>query len=129
MVRGARLTIAAACAALIGGIAATAPAQTGNQITIYRDSYGVPHIEAGSTNALAYGTGYALAFDRPFLTEAVRLTPEGKLAELLGDGQLKADIERRRDFYDAADVQRQYDALPTSIKQQLQAYVDGLNKG
>ena len=84
------LTVAVAIVEPTGSAAVPA-----GQITIYRDRHGVPHIEAGSTNALAYGTGYALAFDRPFLTEAVRLTAEGKLAELLGSGQLKADIERR----------------------------------
>lgn len=126
-----RLASAAAATALVCavGLTAPAPAQNGDQIKIYRDAYGVPHIEASSTTALAYGTGYALAFDRPFLTEAVRMTAQGNLAELLGAPQLQADIRRRRDYYDPADVQRQYEALPARIRAELQAYVDGFNKG
>src|SRR5918999_1455633 len=63
------------------------------------------------------------------LTAPVRMTAQGNLAELLGEPQLRADIQRRRDYYDPADVQRQYDALPAPIRQELQAYVNGLNDG
>ena len=88
------------------------------QITIYRDRHGVPHIEAGSTDALAYGTGYELAKERPFLSVGIRLFAQGRISELEGKDVLPADEAVRRDFYDAADVARQYALLPATIKRQ-----------
>lgn len=108
---------------------ASAPAADNGSVTIYRDAYGVPHIEAATATGLSYGTGYALAQDRLFLTAAIRLTAQGRAAELLGPDSLAADRAMRRDFYDAADVQRQYDALPEERKQEMQAYADGFNAG
>lgn len=102
---------------------------TGGSATIYWDQYGVPHIEAENVAALAYGTGYAQAKQRLFLTHAIRLTAQGRTAELLGQDALEADIEQRRNFYEAADVQRQYDLLPESIKRELEAFSAGFNAG
>ena len=112
--------------ALAAGTGAQAPS---GEVTIYRDAYGVPHIEAQTREALSYGTGYALAQDRLFLTAAIRLTAQGRVSELLGSDSLPADRAMRRDFYDAADVQRQYDALPEENKRELEAYSAGFNDG
>ena len=122
---------AALVAALVAGLLVTgAPAPAaGGEVVVYRDAYGIPHIEAQDARGLSYGTGYALAKDRLFLTAAIRLTAQGRTAELLGGDALPADKAVRRDFYEAADVQRQYDALPEARKQELQAYADGFNKG
>ncbi len=107
----------------------SAQGQAGGSATIYWDGYGVPHIEADSVEALAYGTGYAQAKQRLFLAHAIRLTAQGRLAELLGSDSLEADIEQRRNFYDAADVQRQYDALPDGIKAEFEGFSAGFNTG
>jgi penicillin amidase len=116
---------------VLAGVAAGAGAQDsrGGNATIYWDAYGVPHIEAENVEALAYGTGYAQAKQRLFLTHAIRLTAQGRTAELLGQDSLEADIEQRRNFYEAGDVQRQYDALPESIKRELEAFSAGFNAG
>ena len=116
-------------AATLACVAALAGRADAAELTIYRDAYGVPHVEAPNAEALSYGTGYALAKDRLFLTAAIRLTAQGRTAELLGRDALPADIAVRRDFYEAADVQRQYDALPEERKRELQAYSDGFNAG
>jgi penicillin G amidase len=120
------LVLAAVLAALL---LAAAPAHAVEQVKIHRDATGVPHIEAETPRGLAYATGYAQAKDRLFLTSAIRLTAQGRTAELLGKAALPADRAMRRDFYDAADVQRQYDALPAHIQTQLQAFADGFNRG
>ncbi len=116
-------------ALLLAVLVAATPAAASDPITIYRDGLGVPHIEAGSAEGLAFGTGYALAKDRLFLTHAIRLTAQGRTAELLGPGSLEADRVTRRDFYDRGDVERQYLALPDRVKRELQAYSDGFNRG
>ncbi len=119
------LALATAVAAAVG----SAQGKQGGTATVYWDQYGVPHIEADNAEALAYGTGYAQAKQRLFLAHGIRLTAQGRTAELLGSDSLEADIEQRRNFYDAADVQRQYDALPQRIKDELEAFSAGFNAG
>ncbi len=128
---GSRGAVVAAAAAFVLLVAVTGSgAATGPQtVTIYRDRHGVPHIEAGSADALSYGTGYELAKERPFLTNGIRLFAQGRISELEGKDVLPADIAMRRDFYSAAEVQQQYDRLSAPIKRELQAFSDGFNKG
>ena len=126
----AALALAVLIAIAAGGkTVGVAAGSTHASVTIYRDAHGVPHIEAGSADALAYGTGYELAKERPFLTIGIRLFAQGRISELEGQDALPADEAVRRDFYDPADVQRQYDLLPETIKRELQAFSDGFNKG
>src|SRR5437763_2014834 len=115
--------------ALVAVVATTSHAAAPSAVTIYHDAHGVPHIEAGSADALSYGTGYELAKERPFITNGIRLFAQGRISELEGKDVLPADEVMRRDFYNAAEVQRQYDALPANIKRELQAFSDGFNKG
>lgn len=125
-----RATVAGAVAALalLPSGARGQDAPPGGAV-IYRDAHGTPHVEAADSPGLAYGTGYALAQDRPFMTVAVRLLAQGRSAELLGPDALPADRAMRRDFHDAADVRRQYEELAPGRKAELQAYADGLNRG
>ncbi len=112
------------------GLALLPPAAaTATPVTVYRDAYGIPHVEAPDEVSLSYGTGYALALDRPFLLAAIRLTAQGRAAELLGEGALPADIAMRRDFYDRADVARQYTELSLARRTELVAFSAGINKG
>ncbi len=118
------IVLAAALAAVTGG-----SAQAAENVTIHRDAFGIPHVEAQTFAGLAYGTGYALALDRPFLLSAIRLTAQGRSAEMLGEGSLAADIVQRRDFYEEADARRQLDGLSAARRQELQSFADGVNAG
>ena len=40
------------------------PARSHGQVTIYRDSKGVPHVVGQTSAAVMFGLGYALAHDR-----------------------------------------------------------------
>lgn len=97
--------------------------------TIFRDRLGVSHIVAPSERAAAYAVGYASATERPFLTAGIRLLAQGRSAELLGPSALPADEAMRRDFYEAADVERQFTRLPQHIRELLEAYARGVQKG
>src|SRR5213080_672149 len=81
--------------------------------------------------AMAFGAGYALATDRLFETDVIRRLAQGRLSEILGagddDATLIADETMRREFYDAADIDAQYNALPDDIRRMLQAFADGFN--
>ncbi len=53
-------------------------------VTITRDDFGVPHIEAGNRARLFYGIGYAMAADKLFAMELSRRAGRGRLSEALG---------------------------------------------
>ena len=54
-------------------------------VNIYRDaSKGVPHIYGTTTDAMAFGAGYASAEDRLFLMDVLRHYGAGHLSEFLG---------------------------------------------
>lgn len=100
-------------------------------VTISYDDHGVPYIEGETRAAMAYGAGFATATDRLFQTDVLRHLAQGRLSELLGagpdDANLIADQVMRREFYDPADIQAQYEALPERIKTLLEAYAAGFN--
>ena len=107
------------------------PGAPGRSVTITRDAFGVPHVSAPSAEAAAYGVGYVLATDRLFETDVIRKLGQGRLSEILGpgpdDATLVTDQEMRREFYDRADIERQYRSLPPNIQRLLRAYAEGFN--
>jgi acyl-homoserine-lactone acylase len=80
-----------------GRAAPEAPGErAGAQVTIYRDTWGVPHVYASSEAAGFYGLGFAQAQDRLPQLLAGALWVQGRRAEILGDADLASDIEIRR---------------------------------
>src|SRR4051812_13798840 len=53
-------------------------------ITIDRDEYGVPHIQAASFSDALYGMGFAHAKDRLWNMHLRRLLSKGRLSEIFG---------------------------------------------
>lgn len=78
------------------GLAVSAFAQGGNRTaTIYRDTYGVPHIYADTATAGAYALGYAQAEDRlEDIYKNVR-TAIGSMAEFFGPDHVETDFIMR----------------------------------
>lgn len=122
-------SLALAVAALLGTVVPARGAEPldPSRVTIYNDSFGVPHIAGGSPEAMAYGAGYVVARDRLFETDVIRRLGQGRLSEVLGPGMLEADMVMRREFYDRADIAAQVDRLPLPIRRLLRAYADGFN--
>jgi len=56
-----------------------------NEVTIYRNLYGIPHIIATSDPDLFFGIGYAQAEDRLWQMDLFRRTAFGRLSEILGE--------------------------------------------
>ena len=130
---------------LIPGLSISAPAQVvrnrvgakatpgetvgfgSEQATIYRDSYGVPHIYANQTPGTWFGAGYAQAEDRLVQLELVRRAFEGTLSAIFGSSELNMDQTMRTYFYTPAEVSAQLNSLPLQYRQALQAYADGIN--
>lgn len=69
------------CVLLLGSVAAAAD----QSVTIYRDTWGVPHIYAETPEAGAYGLGYAQAEDRLSDIHLALRTGMGTMSEALGE--------------------------------------------
>src|SRR5512133_2749727 len=84
--------------------------QLARSVTIYRDSYGVPHIYAKTDAGAVFGLMYAQAEDNFWQLETDYLRVLGRLAEVDGEAALSGDIlrhaweveKRGRDHYDRA---------------------------
>jgi len=99
----------------------------GEQISIVRDLYGVPHIMAQTDRGAYFGGGYAVAQDRLFQLERFRRDARGQLAEIEGSEAFDRDAEVRIVGYTDQQLQATFDALGEGIKQSYQAYADGIN--
>ncbi len=62
-----------------------------NQVDVYRDEWGVPHIYAESTHDLLFAQGYIHAQDRFWQMEFWRRIGSGRLSEVFGDTTLETD--------------------------------------
>ena len=96
-------------------------------VTITRDDFGVPAIEAGSETEAWFGVGYAVAQDRLFQIELFRRATTGRLAEILGRDFLDDDLIARRDYYTGDELERMFRALPPDLQARAAAYRDGVN--
>ncbi|MFU8816537.1 MAG: penicillin acylase family protein [Pseudomonadales bacterium] len=113
-------------------VAAAQPALPGQgddagRTVIYRDSWGVPHIYAGSVAAGFYAMGYAQAQDRPdqlLLNLKIAL---GELAAVAGESQVPQDLIARL-FDHKGIAERQWPQMSEQIRARLGAFADGVNE-
>lgn len=103
--------------------------------TVYRDSYGIPHIYADTFNNASFAMGYTTAEDRLWEADVFRNAARGTLSTLIGPDYLPMDIATRREGYTEEEIQKIYDDFPTKfgaigtkIQEGLQAYADGINQ-
>ena len=102
-------------------------AKSAENIQIFRDEYGTPHIVADTNFGVYFGYGYAVATDRMFQMEMLRRTVEGRVAEVLGSDYLELD-KHVRGGYDHRAVQKQLAALNSEDLQMLEGYAQGFSK-
>jgi len=95
--------------------------------TIYRDSYGTPHVFADNNYGVYYGYGYAVAEDRLYQMEMLRRTAEGRVAEVLGREFIELDTHIRS-FYDHRAISAQLAELNPEQLSLLEGYADGFNR-
>jgi penicillin amidase len=99
----------------------------GDEITIIRDNFGVPHIFAKTVRGAYYGGGYAVAQDRLYQLERFRRDARGALAEIEGAPAAVRDTQMRIIGYTEEELQVMFNRLEESIKQSYQSYADGVN--
>ena len=95
-------------------------------VEIVRDSWGIPHVYASSSEGTFYGLGYASAQDRMFQMEYSRRIVQGRISEIIGDNGLRSDrIWRTIGWY--RNAQQAAENMNPQTKQLLQAYSAGVN--
>lgn len=96
--------------------------------TVTYDRYGVPQVNASSTEALYYAVGYVQARDRLFQMDLFRRQMRGNLSEVFGEATVESDrFHREMDFGTAAD--RQWASLQgTELEEPMRAYAAGVNE-
>jgi penicillin G amidase len=95
-------------------------------LRLIRDSFGIPHVDAGDEHAAWWGLGYACAQDRAFQLDYDRRRACGRLAEVLGPSVLDGDVLARK--LDLARTAREDLAvLSPAARSSFEAYAEGVN--
>lgn len=96
------------------------------EVTIYRDSYGVPHVFGPTDSSVIFGFVYAQAEDNFWQIEDSYIQALGRAAEVYGEKSLDADLTNR-----ALEIGRisesEYSRISPAMKQICDATADGLN--
>lgn len=95
-------------------------------VRIVRDDQGIPYIFAESLDDAIRAQGWVTAQDRGFQLEFERYLSSGRLAELVGESALKADIELRL-AGTRRHGERQAAMLAPADRRFYELYLEGLN--
>jgi penicillin G amidase len=97
-------------------------------VTVRRDRWGIPHIDAQTANDAWFGLGFCHAQDRAFQLELLLRVGSGTLSELIGPDGVPIDrMSRRLGFRRTA--QAQLGIIGTDVREVLEAYATGINQG
>jgi penicillin amidase len=100
----------------------------GGPVTIRRDGFGIPHVEAISAHDAWFALGLCQAQDRTFQLETLLRAGRGTLAELVGGQGLPVDrLSRRIGFHRTAG--EQLAVQPDQVRASIEAYARGVNAG
>jgi len=96
------------------------------RITVTRDRFGIPHVEASSDAGAVFGQGFVQAHDRLFQLELFRRAASGRLAEVFGPRALDADRFARRLALRGL-TERDLEAASDEARVLLEAFAGGVN--
>ena len=97
-----------------------------NQVEVYRDDWGVPHIYADSTHDLLFAQGFVQAQDRFWQMEFQRRVGSGRLSEVFGESSLGTDRFTRTQGW-ARVAAEEEKGLDEETRFALQSFADGVN--
>lgn len=99
------------------------------EVSVYFDAYGIPHIYAGNQEDAFRALGYVHAQDRLWQMELLRRIATGKLSEVFGEDMLKTDKFFLALGIDEATKQVVKEVNPNHPSVKLaNAYLDGINQ-
>lgn len=101
----------------------------GDEVHIYRDDFGIPHIYAGTTEDLFFAQGYVHAQDRFWQMEFWRHVSAGRLAEIAGEPLVESDKFIRTMGWNrlAKETLAYYESNEPEMMTVLDAYSAGVN--
>src|SRR5262245_17964506 len=97
-----------------------------SHVTIYRDSYGIPHVFGETDAATMFGFAYAQAEDNFWRIEDNYIRSIGRRAEVDGLDGLTSD-QRNRALEIPRLARAEYGRLPTNMRVLLDGFAAGLN--
>ncbi len=95
------------------------------QVTIRRDSFGIPHILGETEEAAAFGFGYAQAEDHCVEIARGYISARGENAKYFGDG-IESDF-RLKQFDNYGACKQNFSQLDPTVQKVFRAYVAGVN--
>ena len=96
------------------------------QVTIIRDTWGIPHIYGKTDADAVFGFLYAQCEDDFERVEMNYVTAVGRMAEIEGESKLYNDL-RSRLFYDTLQAISIYKESPAWLKRLCDGFADGVN--
>jgi penicillin amidase len=97
-----------------------------HSVTIYRDSYGVPHIYGPTDASCVFGYAYAQAEDNFWQVEDNYIQAIGRAAEVNGEEALAADLRNRTLEITRLSI-AEYKNANQHTREVCDAFADGLN--
>lgn len=95
-------------------------------VNVYRDSRGVPHIEAKNRNDLYMAQGFVTAQDRLWQMDMMRRLASGKLSEIMGAGTVTVD-KFYRTLLMRQSAETSYGSLQAESIEVLESFCAGVN--
>ena len=119
------LVVGLGCCA-ISGLAGQDPRDLARRVTIYRDTYGIPHVVGEDDASTLFGFAYAQAEDHVWRIEDNYIRALGRAAEVYGERAVPGD--RRNRVLEIPRLARaEYARLPRRLRALLDAFAAGLN--
>jgi len=97
-----------------------------DEVTVYRDEKGMPHIYAANEHDLYFATGFITAQERLWQMDLIRRATTGRLSEIFGDDYIQTDL-----FLRSLDMTTKSKTIlgnyGKDMLDRLLAYTDGVN--
>jgi penicillin G amidase len=101
-----------------------------NEVKVFYDDYGIPHIYASNEEDANFALGYVYAQDRLFQTQFFKLVAAGRLSEFLGSDLIKIDKYMRALGLRKAGIRsakKFMSGIDKQYKKSFNAYLNGFN--
>jgi penicillin amidase len=98
-----------------------------HEVTVDRDTWGIPHVRAGSLADMAEAQGYVMAQDRLWQMDLLRRVARGQLSEILGPKAIPLDKQFRLLRFGPA-AERDVSSFDEEKRTAMEAYARGVNK-
>jgi len=95
-------------------------------VSVYRDTYGVPHIYAENEHDLFHAAGFVIAQDRLWQLDMIRRTGAGRLSEIFGEPGVESDKFLRTVGFRRI-ARRMVERMDPDARRTAEAYVSGIN--